>query len=291
MSFFEAVLFGLVQGLTEFLPISSTAHIVILQLTFGYTFPGLSFEILLHLSSIAAVLVYFHRDVRSLVVSAFRYLFLRDAAAKPGALLCVYLIVATGVTAVFGLLLKPLVENSMKTPLFVAGALLVTAAALVVIDKKAAGTRTEAAMTARDAWWIGLGQTLAVLPGISRSGATLLTALALGIERDTAVRFSFLLALPVILGSTVLALEDLQSTAFAAHGWAPLATALVTAFCFSLLSIAWLIRWVRRQKLVYFAVYCAALAVVVLVFFEHDHVIEVYSPEAFTEVDAPDSSD
>ncbi|WNF37916.1 undecaprenyl-diphosphatase UppP [Bacillaceae bacterium IKA-2] len=276
MSIIEAIIFGIVQGLTEFLPISSTAHIVITQLILGTTFPGLTFEIFLHLASILAVIIYFRKDLFLVIVGFISYFKTKSEQNRIQFFFGLYIIVATVITGGIGLLLKDLVGDVMKTPPFIAGALVVTGLGLVFIERvHRYGTRTEKDMTFLDAIIVGLAQTLAVLPGISRSGSTLIAALIVGLDRDTAVRYSFLLVIPVILGSTVLAVGEVSNDIFAAIGAPALIVSFITTVIFSWLGIIWLIDFLKRSKLIYFAVYCFVLAILVFFFIEPATVIEL----------------
>lgn len=145
--------------------------------------------------------------------------------------------------------------------------LFLTGVFLIVIERyHDEGKRTEADMTFIDSIIVGLGQTLAVIPGLSRSGTTLIVGLWLGLDRNTAVRYSFLLSIPVILGSTVLAFSDVSTTMFASIGTLPLIVTFVATFVFSIIGIKWLIEFLKRGKLVYFALYCFVLALCVYLF-------------------------
>lgn len=263
----EALLFGIVQGITEFLPISSTAHIIIAELLLGYHFPGLAFEIYLHIASIFAVILYFRKELWAVISGFMAYFREKTAPNRVHFLFGLYIIVATVITGGLGMLLKGLVGDTMKTPGFIAGALLVTGTALVIIERfHKYGTRTEDKMKFLDALVVGLGQTVAVLPGISRSGATLVAALWAGLDRDTAVRYSFLLVIPVILGSSVLAVGDVSGPMLVTLGWWPLIAAFLSSFVFSWIGIVWLIGFLKRGRLLYFAIYCYIVAVLVFLF-------------------------
>ncbi|MDE5412064.1 undecaprenyl-diphosphatase UppP [Alkalihalobacterium chitinilyticum] len=276
MSIIEAFIFGLVQGITEFLPVSSTAHIVITQMIFGYTFPGLAFEIYLHLASILAVMIYFRRDIVDVVTGFFKFFVDRSKENKVHFYFGIYIIVATGITGGLGLVLKDVVGETMKTPYFIAAALTVTGLALIFIERfHKYGSRTEKDMTFKDSIIVGLGQTLAVLPGISRSGATLIAALLVGLSRDTAVRYSFLLVIPVILGSSVLAIDELGSGMFSSIGAPALIVSFISTFIFSWLGIVWLIEFLKKSKLFYFAIYCFVVAILVALFINPDTIMDI----------------
>ena len=269
MHIIEALIFGIVQGITEFLPVSSTAHIIIVELLFGYNFPGLAFEIYLHIASVFAVIIYFRSELWAVVRGFLNYFTERTAENRVHFMFGLYIIIATVITGSLGLLLKGLVEETMKTPPFIAVALTVTGTLLIIIERfRLYGRRTEKNMTYFDAIIVGLGQTLAVLPGISRSGATLVAALWMGLERDTAVKYSFLLVIPVILGSTVLALGEASMAMFATIGAGPLVMAFATSFIFSWIGIVWLINFLKRGRLLYFAIYCYVVAFLVFWFIQ-----------------------
>ena len=267
MSLIEALVFGIVQGISEFLPISSTAHIVIVELLLGYNFPGLAFEIYLHLASVFAVILYFRRELAALVTGFFRYFGEKTAENRVHFKFGIYIIIATAITGVLGIVLKFQVVDFMKTPAFIAAALAVTGTALIFIERfKKYGSRREKNMTGLDAVLVGLAQTVAVLPGISRSGSTVIVALWAGLDRDTAVRYSFLLAIPAILGSTVLAVGEVSLEIWAAVGSAPMVVSFLASFVFSLIGIVWLIDFLKKGRLVYFAAYCFILALLVYFF-------------------------
>lgn len=277
MSIIEALIFGIVQGITEFLPISSTAHIVITQILLGYTFPGFGFEIFLHLASILAVIIYFRDDLIAIIKGFLGYAGNRSKENRTQFFFGIYIIVATFITGVLGLTLEGIIGDFLKTPPFIAIALAVTGFFLVIIERFFRyGNRTEKDMTLLDSIIVGLGQTIAVIPGVSRSGATLITALFAGLSRDTAVRYSFLLSIPIILGSSVLAIGDFTDGSLIAEiGLTSLVVAFIATFIFSWLGIVWLIEFLKRSKLVYFAVYCFAAAIFVFFFLDNSIVIDL----------------
>ncbi|WP_096155434.1 MULTISPECIES: undecaprenyl-diphosphatase UppP [Bacillus] len=276
MSILEAIIFGIVQGITEFLPISSTAHIVITQLLLGYNFPGFAFEIFLHLASIVAVVIYFRKDLWKVITGFFRYFKQKTPENKAQFWFAIYIVVATIITGGLGVVLKDIFDESMKRPLTISITLAITGVALIYIERfHRYGTREEKDMTLKDSFIVGLGQTIAVFPGISRSGATLVTALLAGLSRETAVRYSFLLSIPVILGSTVLAFGDVTTDMLSAIGTPALIVSFIVTFIFSWLGIVWLIDFLKRSKLIYFAIYCFVVAILVYVFIPADTVMNL----------------
>ncbi|MCC5839304.1 MAG: hypothetical protein JJT96_04190 [Opitutales bacterium] len=269
MPIWEAILFGLVQGLTEFLPISSTAHIVIFGYIVGRTTPGLGFEIFLHMASLLAVLLYFRQDLYWVIGGFFRWVLGRgtgdDAVAGRFA---IYLGVGTIITGGLGLIMMKVLGDTIKAPPVVATALIGTAIALLLVERlQRLDGRGMSQLGLLDAILVGLAQTVAVLPGVSRSGATLIAGLALGLNRDTAVRFSFLLAIPVLAGSSVLALKDISGGEFAAIGLPALIVSFIVSFIASWVSILWLIGFLKQRRLYWFSIYLVALAIFVFIAF------------------------
>lgn len=272
MSLLEAILFGLAQGLTEFIPISSTAHMVILGYLLEVPTAGLTFEIFLHLASLLAVLIYFRKDLCQLAAGSWR-------SFRPGATpedrtdrrMVICLLVATMITGGLGLLLMEVLGDAIKSPRLVGGALLLTAALLVVVERaKGLGDRGPGDLRLRDAVLIGLAQTAAVVPGVSRSGSTLIAGLALGMNRVTAVRFSFLLSIPVLAGSSVLAIKDISAGDLDGIGPLALGISFLVSFLASMASIVWLIRMLKQQRLYWFSIYLILMAIYVLVAFPPD---------------------
>lgn len=269
MSVIEAILFGLVQGLTEFIPVSSTAHIVIMGYVLDVQTPGLTFEIYLHFASLLAVIIYFHKDLFELATGSLRS-FCAGATQEDfvARRMVVYLGVATVITGVLGTILMKFLGDSIKSPTIVVCALLTTAILLVLVERaKKLGDRGPGNLGLLDAIVVGLAQTVAILPGISRAGSTLIAGLALGMNRVTAVRFSFLLSIPVLAGSAVLALRDVSGGELAEIGAVALGVSFLVSFIASLASIVWMIRMLGQRRLYWFSVYLVILAIYVFVAF------------------------
>jgi undecaprenyl-diphosphatase len=276
MTFFEAIVLGMVQGLTEFLPISSTAHIVIAQYLLGTQFPGLFIEIFLHLASVLAVIFYFRRELLGVISDFFLYLRKREGRYKTGFLFGIYILIGTFITGFFGILLTNQIGDHIKSPLVVSLALVTTGIFLFLIERVVKyGGRKADEMTFLDAVIVGMVQTIAVLPGISRSGSTLVASLWLKLDRQTSVRFSFMLAIPVILGSTILGLREFYVHDFSALGVLPMTVSFIMSFLFSIFGIIFLIRALEKAKLSYFAIYCFAAAAFVYFIFDPNIVIAI----------------
>jgi undecaprenyl-diphosphatase len=249
MALWFAALLGVVQGLTEFIPISSTAHLRILPALFGVPDPGAAYTAVIQLGTLLAVLVYFAKDLAALPGAM-----LRDPASPEGRLPWL-LAVGTVPIVIAGLLLKKHIEGDLRSLYVIAIALVTVGIAMGIIDRIAGGgERGVSDITFRDALLVGLAQTLALVPGVSRSGATICMALLLGLTRSDAARFSFLLSIPAIAGAGIFELR----TAFNELGREAipaLAIGTSTAFITGYLSIAWLIKWLGSHDLLGFAIY------------------------------------
>lgn len=212
----QAVALGALQGLTEFLPVSSSGHLVLLQNLFGFQEPELLFDICLHIGTLAAVCVIFARDIGQLLLTFFRLPSLSRIhggvrhliAEDPNARMIVLIVVGNVPTVILGLLFHQVVDTIFGSVMIVGGMLLVTGTVLWMTRRATGDGRSVILFTLKDAFIIGLVQGLAILPGISRSGITISTALFLGINREVSGRYSFLLSIPAIFGALVLELKS-----------------------------------------------------------------------------------
>lgn len=252
----DALLLGLIQGLTEFLPVSSSGHLVILSRILDEG--GLTFDVWLHLATLVAVVAALRREIGTILLS------LRPGAggesAAWGRRMVVGVIVGTIPAVLVGLLLRDTIEAAFTSIRVVGIGLIVTGVILWVSRNFVGGTNR---LTPMRAWWVGVGQALAILPGISRAGTTLATGLAMGLPGVEAARFSFILSMPAILGAVVLdlpALAGLGSTNPAA-----LAVGFVIAAASGYVAVRIVWRVMERGRLALFAPYCALLGTVVIV--------------------------
>ncbi len=254
MSVLQGIALGVLQGLTEFLPVSSSGHLALAEHFLGVETPGVTFEVLVHFGTALAVIWFFRRRVASLLVAAFSFLTRREYDA-PDARLAFHLVVATIPAAIVGLLLEDVVGRFFGSPLVVSSLLLVTGCVLWLTKRLEGGVRVEE--RTKDAVLVGIAQAAAIFPGISRSGATISAGLALGMDRTKAAEFAFLLSVPVILGATVMSIGD----AIAVRGELGVATAAgtVAAFVSALPAIAVLMKIVTVGRLHRFAYYCWAV--------------------------------
>jgi undecaprenyl-diphosphatase len=266
MSILQAILLGIVQGATEFIPVSSSGHLVLVPWLLCWESPGLVFDAVVHWGTLLAVLAYFWRDWRELVTAWIGGLFRWDWH-HPAARLMWLIILGSIPAAVIGYLFESAFESLFGEPVWVSVFLLVTAALLTLSERFGRCTRGVGDMRWPDALVVGLGQAAAIAPGISRSGATMATGLLRGMRRSDAARFSFLLATPIIFGAGLFKLLDLFSssdlTAQVPALFAGFGAAAISGF----LCIAFLLRYLQRGRLYPFALYCALLGVLCLVVF------------------------
>lgn len=256
MTLWHALLLGILQGITEFLPVSSSGHLVLVPWLLGWPAPGLAFDTIVHWGTAVAVIAYFARDLVAIVRDWVLHL-LRRQEMTENARLGWLLILATIPGALIGAVGENTFEALFGAPAWAAGFLLVTALILAISEKLGQRTRGEDSLRWWEALLIGLAQGVAIAPGISRSGATIAMGLVLGLRRPAAARFSFLLSIPTILGAGVLQLFSYFSAPAGTAAPVDLAVGFLAAAVSGYLAISFLLSFVRRQKLYPFAVYCA----------------------------------
>jgi len=268
MSLLEAIILGIIQGLTEFLPISSSAHLVLVpfllnwQLDEAFVFV---FDVLVQMGTLVAVIVYFRKDLWNIIRAWVAGLISRKPFAEADSRLGWYLILATIPAAVLGLLVKDLVEAAFNSPLATGLFLLLTAALLVTAEKIGKRNRSMEQMDWKDALTIGAFQAISIFPGVSRSGSTITGGMTRHLDRPSAARFSFLMSVPVMLAAGGLALLDLLDVPNLAQFLPVMAAGFVAAAVVGYLSIRWLLSFLTRRTLYPFAIYCVALSVIVVV--------------------------
>ena len=257
----DLVVLGIVQGLTEFLPVSSTAHLVFAEHFLGIRRPGLVLEGVLHLGTALAAIVLFWPDVVRLLRSGLTIVTRRGS--DPYAKLAVAIVAATAVTAVLGLAFEHQLERMFSSVRGTAFQLIITG--LLLLWHTERGQRAATDATAPDGLALGLAQAIAIIPGISRSGTTIVTGLRLGFERTEATRLSFLIAIPAIVGAGLLTLKDARQAAAMGYTIPQFAVGFAVAALVGGASIRWLMDLVRRGRLGYFAAYCCIVGLIVLV--------------------------
>lgn len=258
----HAIVLGAAQGLTEFVPVSSSAHLVLLPFLLRWQIPSLAFDVAIHLGTLVALLVYFWADLARMVAGAARTVASRgDDQDRLQARLVLLLAIGTVPAAAAGILLRDFFEGLFERPVVTAVSLLGTAA-LIVAGEAVNRRRPPERRRGIDAvgWWdaiaMGLFQALAIAPGISRSGATIVAGLFRGLARDAAARFSFLLSIPAIAGAAVVAVPDVPP----GTNWGPTIAATGAAAVTGFAAIVFLLRYLRTKTMLPFAAYCVAFS-------------------------------
>ena len=264
LSALQAVVLAVVQGITEFLPVSSSGHLILVPYFLGWPDQGLSFDIATNTGTLLAILAYFRWDVRDLVIGLFTGESRRPGADFPPRQLAWDIAVATIPAGLAGLLFKDWIATQARNPLLIAGTTIFYALVLAVADRVARQERSFGGMTWRAALLIGVAQALALVPGTSRSGITIAMALFLGFTRPAAARFSFLMTIPISVLVAALDAKDLIEAGVTAAELVPMGIGLAVSAVVGYLVIAWLLAWLRRQRLTVFVVYRLLLGAVIL---------------------------
>lgn len=250
MTAFPALVLGIIQGITEFLPISSSAHLALAHRFFGWNVAdNLTFDVALHFGTLVAILAYFAKDWLTLLKTRNRLLGFVIVASIPG--------------AVAGALLEDLAENAFRSPLQMAVLLALMGLVMAAAERWGRKTAEVEQLSFGQALLIGVAQALALMPGVSRSGITMTAGLALGLTREAAARFSFLLATPIMLGATVFQCRHLV-TEPATVPWLPLLIGVVASAVTGFAAIAFLLRFLRQHTFYPFVIYRLVLAAVVV---------------------------
>ena len=254
MEFIQAIILGLIQGLTEFLPVSSSGHLVLFQNLFGIKEAGQAFSIILHVATLIAVFVYYWKDIWALIRNPFQ----RTTAL---------LIAGTLPTVVIALLFNDTFNAIFGAGMFIGFNFLFTGCILLYADSRIAGRKKIRNMSLFDAIVVGTMQGVAILPAVSRSGMTISTCLTRGMNREEAARFSFLLSIPAILGAMVLTIKDIVTGEVVladAMGIAPMACGFVAAAVSGYLAIRFMVDVIKKGKLKWFSVYVFILGAVLI---------------------------
>ncbi|HSP15907.1 MAG TPA: undecaprenyl-diphosphatase UppP [Thermoanaerobaculia bacterium] len=265
MSIIEAIVLGLVQGLTEFIPISSTAHLEIVPVLLGWGDPGAAASAVIQFGTLLAAIIYFARDIVRLIAGFFRGLMSRRVLADTDSREAWLVIIGTVPIVILGLVLKKQIESTFRglwviTTMVIVIAVLLQMAELYARRRQLRGFES---LTVMDAVAVGLGQCLALIPGSSRSGSTIMTALFRNIDRPTAARYSFLLSIPAVGGAGLLELIH-ERHHLASLGWTPIIVSIVVAFISGYASIWFLLRYLKKHTTYIFIYYRYALGALMI---------------------------
>ena len=260
----KAVILGLIQGLTEFLPISSSAHLRIFPELFGWGDPGAAFTAVIQIGTELAVLIYFRKDIWRIGSAWVRSLFKPEYRGSLDARMGWYVIIGSLPIVILGIVLKDVIERDFRNLWIVGCTLVILGIVLGVADRVGSMKRTMDDLTLRDAVLYGVAQAMALIPGVSRSGATISMGRLLGYDREAATRFAFLLAIPAVVGAGLFELKEIPGGANA-YGMGPTLVATVVSFLVGYAAIAWLLRYVSTNSYTPFVIYRVLLGGAVLV--------------------------
>ncbi|NLE77712.1 MAG: undecaprenyl-diphosphatase UppP [Chloroflexi bacterium] len=263
LTMLQAVVLGVLQGATEFIPVSSSGHLVLAPWLLGWEPLGMLFDTMVHWGTLSALLVIFWRDLWEIATGWLKAVWARDWSS-PKARLGWFLILGSIPGAVLGALFEDFFEGLFSSPGAVAALLLVTGLILALAERRGEGDQGMGHLKAPQVLLIGLAQAAAIAPGISRSGATISAGMGLGLRRGQAARFSFLLSIPIILGAGVLQLLSAPAGADLAAGLPAMAVGFVAAACSGYVVVRFLLRYLQRGSLFPFAVYCWVVGLGVL---------------------------
>jgi undecaprenyl-diphosphatase len=257
----KAVILGIVQGLTEFLPVSSSGHLVLAAEFLNFQEEGVAFEVFVHLGTLFSVFVVFRNKILQMIVSPYK-VWIKKSREKDevdSVKWAIFIIIGTFPAALIGLVFKDQIEIIFSNFVLVLAMLVVTGT--MMIGSRYVTNRNQDVTIAKSIL-IGFAQAFAILPGISRSGSTILTGMILGVDRSKAAEFSFLLSIPVIVGATVLKTRDLLTSHISSSEIILLAAGTISAFISGYYAIVWLLDLVRKGRLEWFGIYCYIIVII-----------------------------
>ncbi len=253
---------GISQGLTEFLPVSSSAHTLIVSRLFNWPDPGAAFTAVTQVGTELAVILYFRRDIMSIIGTWLRSLTNKALRSDPAARMGWYVILGTLPIGVLGIVFKDAIETTARNLWIVALALVIMGLVLGYADSSASHVKTDEDLKPRHAVLFGIGQAMALIPGVSRSGATISVGLFMGFKRDVAARYSFLLAIPAVLASALLEVPKIGADTYV--NWPATVVATVVAFAVGYGVIAALMKYIQTQSFKPFVIYRVALGLILI---------------------------
>jgi undecaprenyl-diphosphatase len=261
----KMIIIGLVQGFTEPIPVSSSGHVMIASEILGIGEQGFTFAILTNTASLLAILYIYRQDIVRLIVNSIHYLKTKNQSYKSDFRFVCFIVIGTIPAGALGVLLNDYIAENVSM-VTIALMLFVTGVALWLI-RNMKGIKDESNITIRDAFIVGLGQAVALTPGISRSGATIISAIAVGMKQDTALRFSFMLYIPVSIGGVILGFSDFLNEPNKADLVIPYLAAFVATLLMTYFAMKWFMGIMKNGKLVYFTYYCFIVGALLLILF------------------------
>jgi undecaprenyl-diphosphatase len=267
LALWKAVVLGIVEGLTEFLPVSSTGHLTIAEKLMNLTIDDkgvTAFTAIIQVGAIVAAIIYFWRDIWRIITGFVRGLFSAQARQEPDWRLAIFVIIGSVPIAIVGLVAQSFIESQLRSLWVVAIALIAWSGVMVFAEHAATQTRGEQNLKIRDAVFMGVFQVIALIPGVSRSGATISAGLLRDLNRVTATRMSFLLGIPALTAAGALEAYKRHKDISDTVGWTPTLVALAVSFVVGFASIAWLLRFVVRHSIVWFVWYRVLLGLALI---------------------------
>ncbi|WP_432989080.1 undecaprenyl-diphosphate phosphatase [Dactylosporangium sp. CA-233914] len=267
MQIWEAIVLGIVEGVTEFLPVSSTGHLTITEKLMGIPIDDkgvTAFTAVIQVGAILAAVIYFRKDIVRFIIALAKGLFKAENRKGEDWRMAINVIVGSVPIIIVGLAFKDVIEGALRSMWFVAGGLVLWSLVMVAGDHVGKQRRGEAEVTWKDSLLIGLAQCIAVIPGVSRSGATISASLFRGLDRVTATRLSFFLGIPALTGGGVLEGVTQSKEIASTVGWTPTAIGIVISFVVAYISIAWLLRYVAGHTFAAFVYYRVAVGGIIV---------------------------
>lgn len=254
MEIYQAIILGIVQGLTELLPISSSAHLTIMPWMFNWEIPA-AFDVALHFGTLLAIVIFFFKDWIELIKGGYKYAIKKEKTVQ-GRMFW-YIVLATIPGGIIGFILDHFLEDALNRPIIIAISLIVMGIILYIVDKKSKSKIKYEEMTLKQTFFIGLSQALAFIPGVSRSGVTMTTARSMGITREAAAKYTFLLSTPIVLAATVLKFKEFAFDL-------PFVIGVLASFLVGLVVIKFLLKYLQKGSFKIFAIYRVIFGIVIL---------------------------
>lgn len=254
MEIYQALILGIIQGLTELLPVSSSAHLTIIPMIFKWSVPE-AFDVALHFGTLLAIIIFFFKDWLELIKGGYNYAIKKEKTTQ-GKMFW-YIVLATIPGGVIGYILDHFCEDYLKNPIIIAIALIVMGIILYIVDKKAKSKVKYEDMNLKQTFLIGLSQALAFIPGVSRSGVTITTARTMGITREAAAKYTFLLSTPIVFAATVLKFKDFVFNL-------PFVIGVISSFLVGLLVIKFLLQYLKKGSFKAFAIYRVIVGLLII---------------------------
>ncbi len=260
------IILGIIQGFTEPLPISSSGHVYILRSVLNVgELTDLNFEIIVNFGSLIAILLIYYKDIKKLIINFFKYFKVKNEETKNDFKYCILIILGVIPIGIVGFLFKDQIENFLNSTKIIGISFLITALFLYLV-RNIKGKKNDNDLTWKDALIIGLVQIIAVIPGISRSGSTLIAALFCNIKRESAFKYSFMLYIPISVGTTLLGIKDLITMPNIHEMILPYGLGFIASLIVSFFTLRWFMNIVKKGKFIYFSIYCLILGLAVLLF-------------------------